>query len=72
MNAPAKIEAAQIIPFNAYAAYEAEREANRKLWEHLTNAINMLEAATGELERLGEDQDVRKAYIRRLRRERFV
>lgn len=71
MNAVTPIETAKVIPFNPLEAYEAERDVNRKLWEHLTNALNILEAATGELEQAGTDQSVRRGYIERLRRERW-
>lgn len=68
MNAPAKIE---VPHFNAMAAYERERETNRRLWRHLSNVLMIAEAMAWEQEREGKDVSTRRAIIEKARAERW-
>lgn len=58
--------------FDASAAYEAEREANRNLWECLSKVLLITGAMIDEAERRGEDVTVRRAIFDAAREQRWA
>ncbi|HCS17692.1 MAG TPA: hypothetical protein DIW45_07835 [Erythrobacter sp.] len=66
MNAPTKIQ-----PFNALAAYEAERDENRRLWNILNNVLMVADDAVGQLARKGVNVTTKRAILAQARAERF-
>jgi hypothetical protein len=61
MNAPAKVETFK--PFNALAAYEAEREYSRKLERALSDALGLLDMECGRRALRGEDVESVRKFI---------
>ena len=59
----------KIRPFNAMAAYEAEREENRRLYSVVYKALHFADSMADKLERAGVDASVYRGYIAELRRD---
>lgn len=57
--------------FNALAAYEAEREENRRLDSLLDHSIFMMEGMVRRLERYGEDVSTYRLHIAKAKQQRF-
>lgn len=60
MNAQTKVE-----PFNAYAAYQREREYSRKLEHTLDTALSLLSMECRRRELRGEDVSEIRSFIKR-------
>lgn len=61
----------QIPRFNALAAYEAEREENRRLFALLNNVLFVADGLANRLDRYGADTSNARAVIAQARAERF-
>lgn len=74
MNAQTKIEvpAKPRFHFDIHAAYEAEREANRNLWDALSKVLLITGAMIGEAERRGDDVTTRRAIFEAAREQRWA
>lgn len=57
--------------FNAFAAYNAERDENHRLFRLINAALFMLEGNQDKLNRHGYDTTAQKEFIAKLRKERF-
>ena len=68
MNTQTKIEPPS---FNALAAYESERERNRRFWDILQNVLFVADGMAGEMERAGFDVTTRKIILAKARAERL-
>lgn len=55
--------------FNAMAAYEAERDENRRLYTLLNKCLHLADSMATKLERHGEDASVYRRFIINARRE---
>lgn len=67
MNMQTKIE-----PFDALAAYEREREENRRLFDLIGKVLFVADDLIAKVERGGEDVTVKKAILEQARRERLA
>ena len=62
---------AQFPRFNALAAYEAERDENRRLFELLGNVLMVADHMASLLERQGYDLGAKRAILDNARKARF-
>lgn len=57
--------------FNALAAYERERDENRRLFDLLTRSTVLMRGMADRLERYGEDVTEKRAFMEHASKARF-